>query len=79
MDERGVLAELRQIVDDAAGDELQRDLLELLARVHVLVARAWDEPDTPETRAQLQAIHDELEHLAGVLDPDGEHHPEATA
>jgi len=58
-------------VDGAAEDELQRDLLVLLARVHVLVARAWDEPDTPETRTLLQGIHDELARLASVLDPEG--------
>jgi hypothetical protein len=63
-----LLAEVERIVDDLAESHLQRNLLTLLAQVHVLVARAWDEPDTPERRAQLQELHVGLAALAAVLE-----------
>ena len=44
--ERELLAEVERLLDDAGERDLQADLGALLARVHVLVSRAWDEPDT---------------------------------
>jgi hypothetical protein len=69
--EQQVLAEVAGILDGLAGDDLQVELLQLLARVHRLVARAADEPDTPENRARWQALYDELAELARVLEGEG--------
>jgi hypothetical protein len=66
--EQELLAEVERVLDAAAERDLQRDLGTLLARTHVLVARAWDEPETPERRAQLQELHDRLATLAAALE-----------
>ncbi len=58
--EAELLAEVEQILADQGERDLQAELGALLAQVHVLVACAWDQPETPESRATLQQLRDRL-------------------